>query len=49
MQGRFGRALNRCARSARHAFAKDSSVMLLVYSAVCGLALLGLWWLGWMG
>jgi hypothetical protein len=31
-----------------YALAKDSLTMLLVYTAVGGLALLGIWWLGWI-
>ena len=31
-----------------YALAKDSLAMMLVYSAVGGLALLGLWWVGWL-
>jgi hypothetical protein len=32
-----------------YALAKDSLAMMLVYAAVGGLALLGLWWIGWVG
>ena len=32
-----------------YALAKDSLAMILVYAAVGGLALLGLWWIGWLG
>jgi len=32
-----------------YALARDSLTMVLVYAAVGGLAVLGLWWLGWIG